>query len=296
MNEDPRQEKTIICPITDDADDYARWIAKEQKIQLIRECCDRLAQHTYSYLTSIVLPLPGKRGQHIGSGLRCMLRGQKCILTADHVIREEFLDKQRDFAVSVGYGQEGIPFHGNIKLEPHPDLAICLLPESHPGPSATIKFWDLDRSLREDRSRGSGYFFTHGYPGTMSQYEEALAALHNRSLAYGAVERKENLPGQHYAFHFLMDYRKERMRGLIGDVTNVLDPHGMSGSAVWELNLEEGKEGSWCPDDIRLIGVLVQYHATHDCLRCTELGEVRKLADRPLNAAAVKLELPDVID
>lgn len=296
MNEDLRQEKTIVCPIPDDTDDYARWMGKERKLQLIRQCCDRLAQHTYPYLTSIVLPLPGKRGQHIGSGLRCTLCSQKCILTADHVIRKEFYDKKRGFAMSTGYGLEGMPFHGDIKLEPHPDLAICLLPENYPEPSDTIKYWDLDRSLREDRPRESGYFFAHGYPGMMSQFDERQTALSNRSLAYGAVERTEDPPGEHYSFHFLMDYRKERIRGLIGESTDVIDPHGMSGSPVWELNLNEGNEGAWRPDDIRLVGVLVQYHATHACLRCTELSEVRKLAERPLNATAVKLELPDVID
>ncbi len=247
-----------------------RSLSIEEKTQFIRAALPKMAEHTFRFLCSVIGIQNAKTGRHIGSGLRCILRGKRAILTANHVIQQA-RNEPAGFAISAGYGRPPFVVHGPVNIDSVADLAVYFLPQDYPADSG-VAFWRGDRMDRERTRLATDYLFLHGFPGVSSS--QLLQRVVNRSLPYGAMQRIDNLPDDLAPIQFAIEYDPAGMSDAAGVALTPVDPHGLSGSPVWRIGVSGRSAHLWQPDDSLLVGVVTQWRPEQRVLVATSVSEI----------------------
>lgn len=243
-----------------------RTLSLEEKQAFIQRVVPAMAEHTFGFICSVIGVVDEKMGRHYGSALRCILNGRRAILTALHVIERARL-QPCGLAVSAGFGRPPYVVHGPVNIDAIADIAVYFLPDDYPCPDSA--FW---RSKRVDRSSGmlcSDYLFLHGFPGKNSYASRLLGGVASMSLPYGAMQRLENLPPKLERFQFAIEYDPVGVVNEMGAAQELVDPHGLSGSAVWRIGVSGRPVREWKPTDSLLVGVLTQWCPSEKVLVAT---------------------------
>lgn len=251
-----------------------RSLSIEEKRQFILAALRKMAEHTFPFLCSVIGIQNAKTGRHIGSGLRCLLKGKRAILTAEHVIKEAG-NEPAGFAISTGYGRPPFVVHGPVNIDPVADLAVYFLPQDYPGDSR-VAFWPRERLDRERTRLATDYLFLHGFPGDPrhSYSSQMLQGVVNRSLPYGAMQRIDNLPDDLTPIQFAIEYDPSGMSDAAGAAQTPVDPHGLSGSPVWRIGVSGRSAHLWQPDDSLLVGVVTQWRPEQKVLVATSVSKI----------------------
>jgi hypothetical protein len=89
--------------------------------------------------------------------------------------------------------------------------------------------------------------------------------------------REDDLPPDLSAHEFVMDFDPENFQALDGTSGEWLDPHGLSGSAVWRIGAAGASINDWSPAMSELVGVVTQWDQSRKCLIATKWTSVAPL-------------------
>ncbi len=91
--------------------------------------------------------------------------------------------------------------------------------------------------------------------------------------------REDDLPPDLSAHEFVMDFDPENFQALDGTSGEWLDPHGLSGSAVWRIGAAGVSINDWSPAMSELVGVVTRWDPSRKCLLATKWTSVSPLLD-----------------
>jgi hypothetical protein len=230
------------------------------KKQFIMSTIPRMAQYTFPYLTSVIGIQNAETGRHVGSGLRCILRGRRVVITAMHVIEKARGEAGR-FALSASYAAPPFVVSGPIKVDIVGDLAVYYLPDEYPAQRDGIAFWPEHRIAKSPERLATDFLFVHGFPAARSQFFSIVKGVASKSLPYGVMQRLDELPGDIQPFQFALDFDPSNMHlpNGSGGADPFVDPHGLSGSPVWRIGISGGTAAAWSPDLSVVVGFLTQW-------------------------------------
>ena len=251
-----------------DANEH-QGLSLQEKQAFIFGALPAMAQHTLSFICSVIGISDPQSGRHYGTALRCMLNGRRAILTALHVI-EEARREPRGLAISTGYGEPPYIFGGEVNIDPANDLAAYFLPDGYPD----IPFWPSARIDYSLDKLDTDYLFLHGFPGTTSYSSRLLGGVVSKSLPYGAMRRLENLPSNLQPSQFAVEYDPEGMMDETGTSQEMIAPHRLSGSPVWRIGVSGRSSQDWKPEDSLLVGILVQWRPDQKVLIAASTAEI----------------------
>ena len=242
-------------------------------VEFVRSTVRPMAEYTFPYVTSIVGILNAEEGEHVGSGLRCMLNGRPCLITANHVV-----EQANQAALGAGFvAERGSPPARLARIPDHTsaetDLAIYFL-DDLPAVEGT-RFWNEALIDGVPEQRRGDYLFLHGFPGVRSRF--TFGGVHSLSLPYGVMERDNDLPEDMRPHEFAMDYDPNFMLSERGGSADFVAPSGLSGSPVWRIGASGKAPEAWTPDDSLLVGMVTRYNHEKRVLLATGIGSVAAL-------------------
>jgi hypothetical protein len=251
----------------------------EDKIRFALSTVRPMAEYTLPYVASVIGVLDGgQRGDHVGSGLRCALRGRRALVTALHVI-----DKAMTYpavAVSAGYGLPPELVHGEVVQDEAADLAVYFLPEGHAASTRRVAFWPEDR-IDSGRDRlATDYLLVHGFPCVRSAFSPQTPGIVSKSLPYGVMQRLEGVPDDLRPIEFALDFDPRQIRVEGGEPGELPDPHGLSGAPVWRIGVSGRSVKDWTPDWSLLVGIVTQWHKDAEILVATSATRLLELLQR----------------
>lgn len=248
-----------------------RTLSLEEKRLFVLSAVSELAQYTFPYLCSIIGIEDQTTGRHVGSGLRCTLKGRRAVVTAWHVL-EEARVSSRGFAVSTGQGEAPYVVQGKVNIDPVADLGVYFLPDEYP--TSKGRFWPAERLDRTLDKLATDYLFLHGFPGSHSRFLRHFEGVISRSLPYGAMQRLDGLPSDLQPFQFAIEYDPAGMVAPSGEPQEPVDPHGLSGSPVWRIGVSGRSKRDWTPDHCLLVGVVTQWRPDYKVLVATSAAKI----------------------
>jgi hypothetical protein len=216
----------------------------------------------------------------VGSGVRLRVASARVLLTAAHVV-----DKARDndgaIVVSATRGEPPRRIAApTIHRDDVHDIAAIVLPDDYP--EAGVGFWNVERSDDDREHLSTDFLFVHGFPGALSGFSALLDGLFNKSLSYGVMERDEDLRGDLTEDQFALDFDPHNFRDTDGKPIEWLDPHGLSGSAVWRVGARGRAANDWRPDLSLLVGVVTTWRPDDKMLVGVRWSAVQSLLVRSM--------------
>jgi hypothetical protein len=239
----------------------------ESKIRFAVSTVRPMAEYTLPYLATVIGVLEeGKKGEHVGSGLRCTLAGRPALVTALHVIDKAMT--YPGFAISAGFGVPPQSVHGEIHWIPdeRSDLVILFLSPEYPDPGARLAFWPETRIDFPTDRLATDYLFVHGFPGQRSAFSQQGNGLLSQSLPYGVMQCLDNLPPDLEPFQFALDFDPCQVKVEAGNSEELPDPRGLSGSPVWRVGASGRSIKEWSPDWSLLVGIVTQWRPDYNLL------------------------------
>ncbi len=241
--------------------------------QYVQRACPRLAEVTFPYVCGIAVPTSIDRGLHLGTALRCRIRGERYIVTAAHVISKP-LTQGHPFVISAGYGVTPVLFSGRATCDSVWDIAICWLPDEYPD---DLSFWEFEGAAESIDNHDDHYLFTQGFPGIQSYFNEPMQGISSKSLSYGAMRQTSGLPSSARDFHFGLNYDATYMKTALGEAAELVAPYAMSGSPVWALDPKGVSSEKLTKKELTLAGTLVEYHEAQKVLLATKIDRLNAL-------------------
>ncbi len=85
------------------------------------------------------------------------------------------------------------------------------------------------------------------------------------------MRREDDLPDNMKPFQFAMDFDPANM--FLGDekTADWIDPHGLSGSAVWRIGASGQKVNTWKPEMSLLVGIVTAWRPDEKLLLATNV-------------------------
>lgn len=248
------------------------------KVKFVRSTIEPMALHTVPYIAGVAaVDDAGATGQHVGSALRFLLEGRRCLVSAAHV----FEQARREGRVAAGAVRGESPFElcgAPDRLDEALDVAAYFLPPEYPHEG--LAFWPDTRVDASEATLSTDYLFVHGFPGVRSYFSPALGGLAMRSLPYGVMLREDDLPADLTSFQFAIDFDPANMLGPDGQPAEWLDPHGLSGSPVWRIGASGQKIDAWKPELSLLVGIVTAWKPDERLLLATKVGPLLSLLQR----------------
>ena len=243
--------------------------------QFILSTIRPMGEFTFPFLTSVVGIKDSQSGEHVGSGVRCVIHGRKALVTALHVI-EEAMNYPGKFAISRGYGATPYQVDGVIQYDRAGDLAVYYLPDGFTDAASEARFWPEDRVDKSLDRLATDFLFVHGFPAARSRFVRAFQGVVSKSLPYGAMERIADLPTDLQPYQFAVDFDPSSMKLDTGAGDPFIDPHGLSGGGVWRIGLSGGTAAGWKPQLSWLVGIVTQWRPDQKILIASKAERLGK--------------------
>jgi hypothetical protein len=239
----------------------------EQKIKFVQSTIEPMAWHTYPHIAGIVAVEGANAGRHVGSAVRCRVASRHVLVTAAHVAHEAQTAEQ--WAVTAVRGQPPFALGKPDLIDETFDLAAYFLPEDYPMNG--LADWPDERIDATETHLSTDYLFMHGFPDKRARFSPLLGGLVKQSLPYGVMRREDDLPDNMKPFQFAMDFDPANM--FLGDekAADWIDPHGLSGSAVWRIGASGQKVNTWKPEMSLLVGIVTAWRPDEKLLLATNV-------------------------
>ncbi|MCI1438021.1 MAG: hypothetical protein LKH13_06325 [Acetobacter indonesiensis] len=220
------------------------------------------------FVTPISGALTDGTAIHIGTGGYVEWRRKRLLLTNEHVAREV---KKYSLAHKCFDSPDYLHVNNPYQTLTHPaDLAFSPVDDRWNAVThSAMAFPDYRFEEKHAPVQGE-YLFVMGFTGEKARYSPSFNTLFTTGTPYLTQEYDETLepeptrrPSKHPDFdptcHFAMQWHPEGTTPTDGEASSIpLDPHGMSGSLVWNTRIAEfaAKDEIWTPGVARLTGVL----------------------------------------
>jgi hypothetical protein len=241
-------------------------MTEDEKLEFVSSAIAPMAWHTLPYVASVVAIESNEIGAHVGSALRLESAGRRMIVTAAHVA---------DQACGARFGVTAVRGAPPIELTAPPDhidraldVAAWVLAETYPP----VAFWPIDRVDTSDELRATDFLFVHGFPQRRSLSSPLLGGIVSRSLPYGVMQRDDELPPGMQPFQFAMDFDPVSMLTPDGGAADWVEPHGLSGSAVWRIGASGHRTAEWGPERAQLVGLVTTWRPAERLLLATKIA------------------------
>ena len=238
------------------------------------------------FVTPISGALSDGTAKHVGTGGYIEWDRRRLLLTNEHVAREvhdhslarKFFDAPDYIHVNNPYTTIGAP--QDLAVSPVDDRWNLV---THNG----MAFPDY-RFEKKHSPLPAEYLFVIGFTGEKSHYSPSLEMLFTTGSPYLTQEYDPSLeaeetrraiksPGFDPAYHFAMHWHPEATTPTDGRTRSVpLDPHGMSGSFVWNTRIVEfaQRDEEWSPGVARLTGIVWGWDTSDRFLFATRIEHV----------------------
>ncbi|MBB4506321.1 hypothetical protein [Rhizobium leguminosarum] len=244
------------------------------------------------FVTPISGALTDGTAVHVGTGGYVEWRRRRLMLTNEHVARE--VNKHslaRKCFDSPDYLHINNPYQ---VLTAPADLAFSPVDDRWNAVAhSAMSFPDYRFEEKHAPVQGE-YLFVMGFTGEKARYSPSFNMLFTTGTPYLTQEYDETLepeetrrPIKHPDFdpacHFAMQWHPEATTPTDGRTSSIpLDPHGMSGSLVWNTRLQEfaAKGEPWTPGVARLSGVLWGWDTGDRFLFATRIEHVAAFLSR----------------
>lgn len=219
-----------------------------------------------------VTPISGARADktatHVGTGGYIDWGRQRFLLTNEHVARHvtshslarKFFDAPEYILINNPYRTFGAPH----------DLAVSTVDDRWNVVSHSAMAFPDYRFEQCHAPQPGEYLFLMGFTGEKSHYSPSFETLFTTGTPYltqeydpslEPVETRREIKSADFdpAYHFAMHWHPEATTPTDGKASSVpLNPHGMSGSFVWNTRIVEFMERGeqWSPAVARLTGVV----------------------------------------
>jgi hypothetical protein len=259
---------------------------REQWEKMCAETVNKMIEHVQPYLSPISRVLSENEGEHLGSGSYMKFKESKYLITNEHVAR--YLD-----AHSLTHqfsGDENIlRLNKPAIAEPAPvDVAISEIPNSSwclfEHAASAIPY---DRFAQYHNPTRHELLFFAGYSGERAKF--LFGHLITRGTPYLTQECPfpSDVKGADPNFHFSLFYPPDLAKSIDG-TSHLPDPHGFSGSLVWDTKfvacLEAGIE--WNPQMAKVTGIVWGWPSSAACILATKVERIDfdKLASHEIKA------------
>lgn len=215
-------------------------------------------------------------GELVGSSTLLSLRGETFLLTADHVARAKLLPDSSGRGLRyVGIAHTArngeppclisAPIYG--MSDPY-DLALI------PVDVTTLDRVPLDAGLLATNSNlaNRDILFIQGLPGARSH---SLFGVHSDTLPYATGPGTSTFAWFDPKIHFAIDYSKNGLLDEKGEAIDMVNPHGLSGSAVWATGRCTTGD-AWDSSLARVVGVIHNWDEQSQSLVGTRIEAVRE--------------------
>ena len=255
----------------------AERLTPEEIDALIRAIIPAMKERTARYLCAIYGAFDKDIGELVGSSTLVSLLGETFLLTAEHVVTAKLQPKYMGIAHTTRDGASPRMITTPIYCVKHPsDLALIPVDATELDPVPLGVEGLATTSELVDRD----VLFIQGFPGARSR---SLAAVYSNTLPYVTGPGKSSYAWFDPKLHFAIDYAA---RGLIderGNDADMVDPHGLSGSAVWATGRCAAGD-SWEPSLARIVGVIHSWDERSQSLVGTRIEAVRDFVLRALRS------------
>lgn len=239
--------------------------------QICANTARQMVEHIKPFTTPISRALSDSEGEHLGSGSYFEFKGKKYIITNEHVathisktsITHHFYDSEHIIKLT----------NPAYAIPPPVDVAVSQIEENIWGickhGAMPIPF---SRFAKKYTPIQHELLFFVGYSGERSKF--LFGHLFTPGTPYLTQECPfpnevdEADPNFHFALHYKPDLAKS-----IDDSSHLPDPHGFSGSLIWDTKrvecLNTGTE--WSPKLAEVTGIVWGWPSSSACILATKV-------------------------
>jgi len=235
------------------------------------DAVNKMIEHVQPYLSPISQVLSESEGKHLGSGSYLEFKGNKYIITNEHVAKHlathslthQFSGNENILRLTKPAIAEPIPI----------DVAISEIPNSSWGlfehSASAIPY---DRFAQCHNPAEHELLFFAGYSGERAKF--LFGHLITRGTPYLTQECPfpNNVKEADPSFHFSLFYPPDLAKSVDG-TSHLPDPHGFSGSLAWDTKfvacLESGLE--WNPQMAKVTGIVWGWPSSAACILATKV-------------------------
>jgi len=232
---------------------------QEEFDRLCFKVSDRMRGYAYPYIASISRELEPNVGEHLGSGLYLDLRGETYILTNEHVARAI---NETSLAHQLLQGEGATRVMNPVQVAQHPyDMALTRIEWEVWLDKKNVRLaLNASRIASRHAPEESDFLFMLGYSGQRSYFSPSFDTLVTKGTPYLTQESKTPPEGLSNMC-FAIPYLPELAKSLSPRGAGLPDPHGFSGTPVWDTNFRRCmlNEQQWAPEESRVTGIIIRW-------------------------------------
>lgn len=229
---------------------------REQFEKISADVCDQMREFAFPFVPSISCEVETNVADHHGSGLYIRLGNETYILTNEHVAR---VMQGRPLAHQLLDGENSTRIMHAVQAAKAPyDLALTRVDASVWNDSRNKrKALDVSELAHRHDPTEHDFLFMLGYSAERSYFSPTFETLMTKGTPYLMQESKDR-PNDLGDMYFAIPYLPELAKSLSGNSANLPDPHGFSGSPVWDTRFRRcDLEGTrWNPEESHVTGVI----------------------------------------
>ncbi|WP_449222304.1 hypothetical protein [Tistrella mobilis] len=245
-----------------------------------------MTQQMAPFVTPVSSVLKDNAGRHVGSGGYIYWGGKRLLLTNEHVAATV---RQHSLARKCFDSDDYLRIMSPFTAEPAPyDLAVSPVDDHwNSVRHSAMPFPDHRFEEKHDPLQGE-YLFVMGFTGEKSYFSTMGQTLFTPSTPYLTQEYDETLepeetrgsisnPAFDPQYHFALPWHPEATTPTDGKKSSIpLDPHGMSGSFVWNTRILEfrQRDATWTPGVARLTGIIWGWDTANRFLFATRIEHI----------------------
>lgn len=220
---------------------------------------ERMREYAYPYIASISREAELNVGDHVGTGLYLRIRDERYLLTNEHVARAI---RETPLAHQLLEGEGATRVMNPFLVARHPyDMALTRIESAAWSDQKNVRrALNVSHVGSKHAPEDCDFLFMLGYSGQRSYFSPTFEMLINRGTPYLTQEAKDR-PDDLPEMFFAIPYRPELARSLDPKGANLPNPHGFSGSPVWDTNFQRcalsGRR--WSPEESRVTGIIIRW-------------------------------------
>jgi len=243
--------------------DDSEWMAITERV------LEDMDSETSRFVTPISRVIEHDYGELEGSGSYIEIAGIRYLITNEHVAaRLQTHSLAHQFSGSSNVYRTREPFVAN----PYPyDVGLRRISDQHWHDSAHEADVIAFNRIAPLHSPVDGeLFFIAGYAGERSKF--SYGQLNSERIAY--LMQSNEFPSNHgdSNMHFAISYRPDLARSTKAHGQGLPDPHGLSGTLVWNTRYVELSQNNqkWTPDQALVTGIVWGWPSGDGCLLATK--------------------------
>lgn len=255
-------------------DDYSRKVTEEMR------------EYAWPFVASILRVHSLEEASLLGSGTYLQLLDNSYLLTNQHVAAER---RTHSLAHLLADEEFALGISGVFQALSDPvDAAVCRIEQGVWNSGKTMKRAVPIACLAQKHEPVEReLLFMMGFSGERFYFSNLVESACPTATPYCTQESvvPEELKSD---FHFGLRYSTERAVSLDASGRGLPDPHGFSGSAVWNTRAVEyllsGRR--WTPENAEVTGMVRRWSDRHACLLATRIEFVRSFLLQALRQEA----------